>query len=251
MLVVLALVALVVGILMGATGIGGILLIPAMTVLAGLGTHAAMATTLFTQFFTAVVGVFLHHRFGSLDWSVAVPVGLGAILFGYLGALVNSITNAVILNLILSLIIIFAGVYTLRPIQRTKPFVFDKSSPAHRSMLLAIGAAVGFVSGLTGVGGPVLSVPLMVIIGFSPVVSIAASQAIQITAAASGTVGNLAYGTIDLVLAGWVTVLEVAGVILGIRIALQSNARQLRLAIALVCLVVGMLVGYRALKALP
>ncbi|MBF0527826.1 MAG: sulfite exporter TauE/SafE family protein [Deltaproteobacteria bacterium] len=247
MTILLALVALIVGLLIGATGIGGILLIPAITALTGIGAHAAMATTLVTQFFSAIVGLFLHRRLGNVDWRMAMPICLGAVLFGYLGALVNSLAKASSLNLILSLIIIFSGVYTLRPSRRAGKFSFDKSSIAHNSLLLGIGASVGFVSGLTGVGGPVLSIPLMIIIGFSPLTSIGVSQALQITAAGSGTIGNLLHGAIDFYLAAWISVILIFGLIVGIWIAHRCNTSQLRLTIALTCLLVGGLVFYRSL----
>jgi uncharacterized membrane protein YfcA len=64
-------------------------------------------------------------------------------------------------------------------------------------LLVAVGGIAGFGSGLTGVGGPALSVPLMVLFGFPALVSIGASQVLQIVAAVSGTLGNLRFGSID------------------------------------------------------
>lgn len=55
-LLLLLLVAFLVGALIGAVGIGGILLIPALTALAGLVIHEAMATALFTFLFTGFLG---------------------------------------------------------------------------------------------------------------------------------------------------------------------------------------------------
>ena len=52
----LLLTAFGVGTLIGAVGIGGILLIPALTAFAGLPIHAAMATALFTFAFTGITG---------------------------------------------------------------------------------------------------------------------------------------------------------------------------------------------------
>ena len=52
----LLLIAFGVGTLIGAVGVGGILLIPALTAFAGLPIHTAMATALFTFAFTGVAG---------------------------------------------------------------------------------------------------------------------------------------------------------------------------------------------------
>jgi hypothetical protein len=110
---------------------------------------------------------------------------------------------------------------------------------AQQMLLLALGAIAGFGSGLTGVGGPALSVPLMVLFGFSALTSIGTSQVIQIVAAVSGTLGNLKYGTVDFGIAATVTLLEIAGVLLGARIVHAVNANLLRKFVAALCVVVG------------
>ena len=73
MIIGLMVVSLIVGLLIGAIGIGGILLIPAVNLLAGLTIHASMATALFTFIFTGILGTFLFHRRGSIDWSITIP----------------------------------------------------------------------------------------------------------------------------------------------------------------------------------
>jgi len=63
---------------------------------------------------------------------------------------------------------------------------------------------------------------------------------IQIVAAVSGTLGNLKYGTIDFGIAASVTLLEIAGVLLGARIVHAVNANLLRKFVAVLCVVVGL-----------
>jgi uncharacterized protein len=246
----LALVALLVGTLIGCVGVGGILLIPALAAFGNLSTHMSMSTALFSFIFTGLIGTWLYQRKGSIDWRVTIPVCLGAVFFGYLGAMVNSYTNAVHLNTVLAFIIIFAGVYTYRPYTGKGLLPFDNGSGRRKLALLAIGATVGFGSGLTGVGGPVLSVPMMVILGFSPLTAIATSQVIQIVAAVSGTIGNLQYGGIDFFTGAWVTGVELVGVVIGAHIAHCSGARRLRTLVAVVCMVVGGFLLFRSVAAM-
>ena len=228
-----------VGTLIGAVGIGGILLIPALVAFAGLPIHAAMATALFTFAFTGVAGTVMFQRRGSIDWVVTRPVVIGAVFFAFLGAWVNSLTGPGALALILAAIIVFAGVYTLARWHGMPAPAFDGRPRAQQALLLALGAIAGFGSGLTGVGGPALSVPLMVLFGFPALSSIGASQVIQIVAAASGTLGNLKYGRIDFGIAAEVTLLEIAGVLLGARIVHAVNAELLRKFVAVLCVAVG------------
>jgi len=235
----LAAVSLAVGTLIGAVGVGGILLIPALNLLGGLGIHEAMATALFSFIFTGIVGTWLFQRRGSIDWGVTVPLCAGAVLFGFLGAWANSKTNAPALSLILSSVIALAGVYTLSGHGREGHAPFEGRPGMRQALLTGIGAVAGFGSGLTGVGGPALSVPIMVLARFSPLIAIGASQVIQIIAAVSGTVGNVQYGSIDFRLAALVTAFEVVGVQLGVRIVHSVNARFLRRFVGVLCILVG------------
>ena len=243
---VLAGVALTVGIAIGAVGIGGVLLIPALEVLSPLSLRPAMATALFTFIFTGLVGTVAFQRRGSIDWRVTMPLCGGGALFGFAGAWVNARVATSGLALVLSLLILAAGVFALRGNGNEAG-----ASPArHRSALLVfgVGSITGFGSGLTGVGGPALSVPMMVLLGFPALTSIAASQVIQVLAAASGSVANLLHGQVDFRLAAGLTLFEVAGVWFGTRLAHAVDPRVLRRAVALLCIVVGALLLARTLR---
>jgi hypothetical protein len=246
-LICLLLAAFGVGALIGTVGIGGILLIPALTALAGLGIHEAMATALFTFAFTGITGTVMFQRQGSIDWRVTIPVCAGAIPFAFLGAWLNSLTRPTVLALLLAAVIIFAGIYTLATWRGMRDPAFHGDHGLQRSLLTAIGAVSGLGSGWTGVGGPVLSVPLMVLFGFPALPSIGASQVIQIIAALSGTLGNLNFGTINFSVAAAVTILEIAGVYVGARIAHAVSPGPLKRFVAWLCIIVGAFLVARAL----
>ena len=247
MMIWLLLVSVLVGILIGAVGVGGILLIPGLNVLAGLAIHEAMATALFTFIFTGAVGTFLFQRRGSIDWGITVPVCVGAAIFGFLGAWANAKIEARELTMILSSLIIFAGAYTISTRNLARPAMLQGRPRWQRALLVGIGAVAGFGSGLTGVGGPALSVPVMVLFGFSPMTTIGASQVIQILAAVSGSAGNLQYGSINFKLAIIVTFFEVIGVLVGVRIVHAIDARSLRSYVGMLCILVGAGLMIRAL----
>ena len=232
-------VALLVGIFIGAVGVGGVLLIPALNLLTPLSIQASMATALFTFIFTGIVGTWMFQRRGSIAWAVTLPMCAGGALFGFVGAWANALLDARLLALILAMLIVFAGVYTLCSGGSRQAAVFHDRPRLQQVLLFGIGAVTGFGSGLTGVGGPALSVPLMVLFGFPALTAIGASQVIQILAAVSGSIGHLAQGHIDLRLAALLTVFEVAGVWLGVQVAHAVDARLLRGAVGLLCVLVG------------
>jgi len=84
-----------------------------------------------------------------------------------------------------------------------------------------------------------MSDPMMVLFGFPALTAIGSSQEIQILAAASGSIGHLAQGHIDLRLAALLTAFEIAGVWLGVKVAYAVDARLLRRAVGVLCILVG------------
>jgi uncharacterized membrane protein YfcA len=236
--VALAAVACVVGLLIGAVGIGGVLLIPAMNVLGGLGPHAASATALATFLFTGLLGTWLFQRRGSIDWARTTVVCVAAILFSAFGAAVAQAVSPVALTRIVALCIVFAGSYVFLPV-RSAAAPSSRGPGRERALLAFIGAAAGFGSGLSGAGGPLFSVPLMMIFGFPPLMAIGTSQALQVISAGAGTAANLHFGAVDFACALWVIGFELAGVFAGAKIAHVASPAQLRKGAAVLCLVVG------------
>jgi len=231
-------VAALVGMLIGTVGVGGVLMVAYLALFAGLSIHEAAATSLFSFLFTGILGTALYQRRGSIDWRIAAPVCAGAIVFGFLGAAVAAALDRRPLALVIALIIIAAGVYILAPL-RTGPGERNGRSPGERWLLGAVGAASGFGSGLTGAGGPLFSVPLMVILRYVPLTAVATSQVLQIVAAASGSAANLRHGFIDWRAAAVITVFELAGVVLGVRLAHAASALVLRRLAGVLCIASG------------
>ena len=232
-------VAVWVGILIGTVGVGGILLIPALELLTPLSIQASMATALFTFIFTGIVGSVLFQRRGSIDWRVTTPLCLGGALFGVAGAWANARLDAKVLALMLAMLIVAAGAYTLFTGSTPRRARLHDRPRLQQALLFAIGAVTGFGSGLTGVGGPALSVPMLVLCGFPALSAIGASQVIQIVAAVSGSAAHLAHGSVDLRLAALLTGFEVLGVAIGVRLAHAVDARVLRHGVGLLCVAVG------------
>ncbi len=232
-------VAVLVGLLIGSVGVGGILLIPALELLTPLSIQGSMATALFTFIFTGIVGTYLFQRRGSIDWAVTTPLCVGGALFGVVGGWANARLDATLLALILAVLIVLAGAYTLFIGSAQSQPRFHDRPRLQQALLFAIGALTGFGSGLTGVGGPALSVPMLVLCGFPALSAIGASQVIQIVASVSGSVAHLAHGSVDLRLAVLLTAFEVLGVVVGVRLAHAVDARWLRRGVGLLCIAVG------------
>lgn len=234
----LGLLAVLVGLTIGASGVGGVLLIPLLTYFGGLSIHAAMATALFSFFFTGVAATLIFQRHGSFDWSVALPVCAGSLITGYAGAWVNSLSSPTALYLILGLIVISSSLYSMRPPRRSC-LIDGMSARGRRLLLFVTGLGVGFLCGLTGIGGGLVSLPVMLIMGFNPLASIATGQVLQSIVAVSGSVSNISNGFVDFGLVWWVTALELVGVFWGVSLAHKLPVPTLKKLAAWLCLLIG------------
>ena len=226
----------VVGFLCGATSIGGILLIPAIQYGTGMSLSLSSGTALCSFFFTAAVGTFLHWRRGNLKRDIVVPQCIGAALFSVFGALTKHVVGDVALGAILAVLIILSGIAALR---QPHPLRSMSTERGRFRYLLFVGSFVGFMAGLTGMGGPVLSVPMMIVMGFSPMSTVAAAQPFQMFACLSGSVGNIIIDQINWQVARLSVVLQSAGVWAGIRAAAHMNTGLLKKAIAFLCVFTG------------
>ena len=238
----LALMCLLVGFLCGATSIGGILLIPAIQYSADMPLPLASGTALCSFFFTSAWGTWLHWRRGRLQRSMVLPQCLGAIVFGFLGALAKTIVGSSALSVILAVLIIISGIGALRPPTAMSSMQTERGRFRY---LLFVGGFVGFLAGLTGIGGPVLSIPMEIIMGFSPLAAVAAAQPFQMFACLSGTAGNIIIGQIDWTVAMLSVVLQGIGVWMGIRAAEFMNTDMLKKCIAGMCLFTGVMMLLR------
>ena len=69
--------ALVSGLLIGCIGIGGVLLVPCLS-LVGVDVHAAIGASMFSFIFSGAIGVWLYAHHGSIDWPSAAWLAAGA-----------------------------------------------------------------------------------------------------------------------------------------------------------------------------
>lgn len=219
----LAAVAVAVGLFIGAAGVGGVLMIAYLALVAGFGIHQAAATSLFSFLFTGLFGTWLYQRRGSIDWRISRPVCAAAVVFGFLGAMLAAKADPRPLAITIAFIIVLAGAYVLVPAKRR-----SREKKPNSLELAAIGAASGFGSGFSGAGGPVFSVPMMMILGYAPLTAVATSQVLQIVAAASGSVENIRQAFIDWRVAALISIFELAGVMIGARLAHAASASALR-----------------------
>jgi uncharacterized protein len=101
-------------------------------------------------------------------------------------------------------------------------------------VLLGLGAAVGFLSGVFGVGGGFLLTPLLIFIGVPPTVAVASSANQLVGASVSGVLAHWRRGNVDFKMGYVLLVGGLAGSLLGVWIfTLLKRLGQIELTISI------------------
>jgi uncharacterized membrane protein YfcA len=237
--------ALVSGLLIGCIGIGGVLLVPILT-LAGVDVHAAIAASMFGFIFSGLIGTWLYARRASIDWGSAAWLGAGAMPGAFAGALLAARLSGDVLLFFVGVAVILSGLRAL--LRRSAGGKGSGGLPA--PMLLAIGLGVGIGSAVTGTGGPVLLVPVLMWLRAPVLAAVGLSQAIQIPIAGLASAGNFIAGHLDPRLAILLSIGLTLGSAVGARVAHVLPSLFLTRLVAVVLLLVGALLIVRSGQAM-
>lgn len=232
---------LFVGVLIGATGIGGVLLVPILAYLGNVPVHLAIASCNFSYLFTGLLGAALYARKGSISWGMGLWLSLGAMPGAYLGAFTLSVLPAFALEAIIALLIVLSGINAI--VRAKGPAAPRKTlEPA---LLSAIGAVAGIGSAISGTGGPLVLVPILVWLELPVLAVIGLGQIIMVPIALLATAGNLIHGQIDFVLGGILAAIMLIGAIGGAEISHRLPADLLKRGVAVILIGVGALILVR------
>lgn len=231
-LALLALLGLVGGIGITALGPGGVLPTIGLFALTGLAPAEVAGTAIVTHVATGVLGTAAYTRSGQLrdpeTRRTAIVLATAALAGTPLGVLINTAVSARAFGIVLAVIVTAAAALVWFRERRSAP-----ATGAHPPVALvaSVGFAVAVASGVVGIGGPLLTVPLLIALGVPVLESLAAAQAQSVVIAAVGSLGYLAHGAIDWPLAALVGIPELAGVLLGWKIARALPTRGLKYAL--------------------
>jgi len=98
------------GITSGLLGVGGgIIMVPAMNLFAQVPIKTAIGTSLAVIIPTALIGVREHHRQGNVDWKIALPIAITALVGGYIGARLAGVVSPLLLKRSFGVLMILVG----------------------------------------------------------------------------------------------------------------------------------------------
>ena len=194
--------------LIGCVGVGGVILVPALHYLAGVPLKTAIAAAMFAYLLSGAVGTFVFARKKSIRWEMTVPLWLAAMPSALIGALAVSIAPARALELVIGLLTAGSGIHALTSGGERED---GHDSPVSKGYLGMAGAVTGFLSALTGTGGPLVLIPILLWVHLPVLTAIGLAQAIQLPIAVLATAGNFYAGSLDV----WLGFVIGAGIVFG------------------------------------
>jgi uncharacterized protein len=233
----------VAGVMGGAFGVGGaIITTPAVHVLLGARPIVAVGTPLPVIFPTTLSGMQAYRRARQIDYRAvrwaAPPGALGAAGGAYLTKFVDARV----------LLLATAGLIGWQAIRVGwgKPSMEVPGRPAHPSAqaFILMGMAAGFLSGLLGIGGGVVMVPVMSGMLHMPLKRALGTSLVVIAfMVIPGTIVHALLGHIDWAIFGWLTIGVIPGAALGSRWTIRARERTLRTMVATFLLLVAVAYG--------
>ena len=239
---ILAAVFFTVSTLFSMMGMGGGMLYVPILLFAGFTFEQAPAISLLLIIATSLAALSTFWRNQKVDWKLALVIDPPTDIMAFVGGYLSSLVAEPILKSILVVILMVSG--TLMWIKRTRkkavPIEKDRWWLWHRNfhgirytvhlpLVLTATASIGLLSGMLGLTGGIIKLPIMVLLCGVPMdIAVATSTVMVAATALSGLAGHAMIAPVDwhtgLLLAG----AAVAGGLLGSRLSLSIDKARLK-----------------------
>ena len=231
------------GLLAGAFGAllglgGGVLIVPILTLGFGFPLTTAIGTSLICVIATSTGAAAINVRAGRADVRLGIILGAGTAVGALTGAVIAGFLPERILAGLFAAMLAYTAFTMLRGLRRTgaaEPLGLDPAAPdgagapayrRHRLPLAVAGAfGGGNLSGLLGVGGGIVTVPIIHLLMRAPMrVAVTTSNFMIGITAAAGSYAYLFRGDIDPRVAAPVVLGVAVGGVLGARVGARVGS---------------------------
>jgi uncharacterized protein len=232
--------AILVGLSLGALGSGGsIITIPILVYVAGVPAETAVGMSLVVVGATSFVGALLHLRRGNVAMKPGVLLAVTGMVGSYVGSRGTHLLSRRSLMLLFALIMLIVGIQMWR--STVGNLEKGNFSPLR---CLAVGFAVGLLTGFLGIGGGFLIVPALVLFaGLDSRTAVGTSLAVIALNSSTGVLGQLRFASIDWPLLAGFLAFALGGMVVGALLANTLAETRLRQLFATTVLALAVAVG--------
>lgn len=219
--------------LYASVGHGGASGYLALMAIFSMAPEVMRPTALFLNLFVSLTAFIQFYRARFFNWNIFLPLALASIPMAFLGGMID--IDPAIYKKILGLLLVI-------PILRFLFFPNTEHDQLRKpSMVWAVlmGASIGFLSGLIGIGGGIILSPLLLLMGWTDQKQTAAISALFIFVnSVSGLAGQWSKGLVFTADMGAYTLVAFTGGLLGAYLgALKFNQQVLKILLAVVLLI--------------
>jgi uncharacterized membrane protein YfcA len=220
-------------------GIGGGVIYVPLFLACGLPFARASALSLIVIAVAAVSASVNHWKIGRIDWKLALVVELPCSLMAFVGGYYSGIISVRILKGLLAVILVIAGAFMIygRPTSSSEVRgwwlwhrTFDgREYTVNLSIIIFASTLIGLLSGMLGVTGGIIKLPVMVVLCGVPMdIAVATSTLMVSITALSGLAGHFLVITIDWMAGTVLALAALTGGWLGSKISLNLDKEKLR-----------------------
>ncbi|WP_333601258.1 sulfite exporter TauE/SafE family protein [Flavobacterium sp.] len=187
-------------------------------------------TALVLNILVSAISFYFFYREKKFEWKLFYPFAITSIPFSFLGGMITIETHYY--KIILATVLVFAVARLLGLLGKEKTV----RKPLNIPSALCIGAAIGFLSGLLGIGGGIILSPVILLLGWANIKQTAAVSALFIFVnSVSGLFGFMSKGgTLPVSSLSLVIVAVVGGILGGYYGSKKFNTYTLRTVLAFV-----------------
>lgn len=171
-LIIIGAANLIVGGFIGMTGVAGFLLPMLYAGYLEMSVPESLALSFCAFLISGILGSWNYYKQKNLDVKLAVRLGIGSLAGALAGVALNSFIPEDKVKILLYAVVLLSGIsILLRKENKTVPKKADAEGGNllgnHLTAPLLLGAVTGAICSLSGAGGPVLVMPLLVMFGVS------------------------------------------------------------------------------------
>lgn len=221
------------GLIAGLGGPGGLPVIGLLYSRTSLTTAELAGTSSAIFVFASLFASSMYYYSGDINFKIVLPLIPSALVGTALGTRINPLIPRKVFGVAIAILVTSIGIsVAYREIKDLEPYA--ELNPNSRAGIMAIsvlGLAVGLVGGIFGIGGPALSIPMLIFFGFPALQAIGAGLVQGIFVTSSTATNYVLSGDISSELAALIGVPYVMSQIAGWYTAQNIETRKLKIAL--------------------
>jgi uncharacterized protein len=248
-------IGIAIGILLGSVGGGGSLVaVPALVYVGAQSVRAAQAGALVVVIAAATIGLVSYLRRDDVRWRAGLAFGAAVAASSFAGSLLSRALDPNVLLLAFSPVMVAGAVAMLRERDRSessfRPWRHGVSSGS-ATKVASLGVGTGWLTGLFGVGGGFVIVPVLVLgLGFALTEAVGTSLLVMIMGSSIALADRLHGGAVGWSVVAPFAASAVVGVLLGSALGERIAGRMLTRWFALLVVATAIYTATEALVAL-